>query len=162
LTEVVGEAAQVWRDRCERAGVRFVSDIPAEPVVVRTDAARVRQIIDNLAENALRVTPAGAPVILAARAEGPHAVVEVRDGGPGLTADDVGVAFDRSALYARYRGVRPVGTGLGLALVQALATRLGGTAAAGRAPEGGALFAVRLPRTNRAPAVGGCAARIAE
>ncbi|MBL7523349.1 sensor histidine kinase, partial [Frankia sp. CNm7] len=118
-----------------------------------TDAARLRQIVDGLAENALRVVPAGAPIVLAVRAEPPAhrlgghagrlpaagkpatsepataepaagdafasgadagvAVVEVRDGGPGLTGDDLAVAFERSALYERYRGLRPVSTGLG-------------------------------------------------
>jgi two-component system sensor histidine kinase BaeS len=120
---------------------------------VHTDPTRVRQIIDGLAENALRVTPAGAPIVLAARAEGAEAVVEVRDGGPGLTVDDLAVAFERSALFERYRGVRRVGTGVGLALVAGLAERLGGSAHAGRAPEGGAAFAVRLP--GRAAEPGG-------
>jgi two-component system sensor histidine kinase BaeS len=55
------------------------------------------------------------------------------------------VAFERSVLYERYRGVRRVGTGVGLALVHGLATRLGGVAATGRAPEGGACFTVHLP-----------------
>jgi two-component system sensor histidine kinase BaeS len=71
--------------------------------------------------------------------------LEVRDGGPGLTPEDCAVAFDRGVLYARYRGIRKVGTGLGLALVYGFATRLGGTASAGRAVEGGACFTVRLP-----------------
>jgi signal transduction histidine kinase len=48
-------------------------------------------------------------------------------------------------LYQRYRGVRQVGTGVGLALVHGLTTRLGGSADAGRAPEGGVCFTVRLP-----------------
>jgi signal transduction histidine kinase len=110
-----------------------------------TDPTRVRQILDGLAENALRVTPAGAPIVLALAAQHGWAVLQVRDGGPGLTADDFAVAFERSVLYERYRGVRRVGTGVGLALVHGLATRLGGTTAAGRAPEGGACFTVRLP-----------------
>ena len=74
-----------------------------------------------------------------------HSEAAVRDGGPGLTDDDCKVAFDRSALYERYRGVRKVGTGVGLALVSGLARRLGGRAEAGRAPEGGACFSVYLP-----------------
>jgi two-component system sensor histidine kinase BaeS len=71
--------------------------------------------------------------------------VEVRDSGPGLTLDDVSVAFEPGVLHERYRGVRPVGTGLGLALVGRLAVGLGGAAEAGVAPEGGARFTVRLP-----------------
>ena len=129
------------------AGVEFRLEAPG-PAVVGTDAARVRQILDGLLENALRVTPAGRPIVLARAprtAPGAGCVLEVRDGGPGLTDDDLAVAFDRSALYDRYRGVRQVGTGLGLAIVHGLVTRLGGTVQAGHAAEGGARFTVRLP-----------------
>jgi two-component system sensor histidine kinase BaeS len=73
------------------------------------------------------------------------AVVEVRDGGPGLTDDDLRVAFDQGALYERYRGVRQVGTGFGLAIVHRLCARLGATVTAGHAPEGGASFRVEIP-----------------
>jgi two-component system sensor histidine kinase BaeS len=116
--------------------------------MVDTDPGRVRQIVDGLLENALRLTPAGRDIRLTLQptADG-GAQIEVADGGPGLTADDRAVAFQRAALYTRYRGVRPVGTGLGLALVHALATRLDGTASVVEAPGGGALFAIRLPRS---------------
>jgi two-component system sensor histidine kinase BaeS len=142
LTGLVREAAGVWRARCEAEGVLFGTELPPHPVLVRTDPTRVRQIIDGLAENALRVTPAGRPIVFALTA---GARIQVRDGGPGLTPEDRAVAFERSALYLRYRGVRRVGTGLGLALVHGLATRLGGTAEVGRAPEGGACFTVGIP-----------------
>ena len=52
-------------------------------------------------------------------------------------------------LHDRYRGRRPGGAGLGLALVHSLVTRLGGTVTAGAAPEGGAAFTVELPATPR-------------
>jgi two-component system sensor histidine kinase BaeS len=146
LVGVAAAAAEVWRERCGAVGVDFRLEVPPSPVTARTDAARVRQILDGLLENALRVTPAGRPIVVAVRAE-PDGwrAVEVRDGGPGLTDDDLGVAFRRSELYQRYRGVRQVGTGLGLAIVHGLTTRLGGTVQAGHAAEGGARFCVRLP-----------------
>jgi two-component system sensor histidine kinase BaeS len=80
-------------------------------------------------------------------------VVEVRDGGPGLTDDDLAVAFEPSVLHDRYRGIRPVGTGLGLAIVGRLAALLDGTVEAGHAAEGGARFTLRLPSgsMSRAP-----------
>ncbi len=147
LGTLVAEAEPVWRGRCERSGQRLVVEWPPQPLVVRTDPVRARQVLDGLAENALRVTTSGQPVVLAARAAGDGAaVLEVRDGGPGLTDDDLAVAFDRSALHARYAGRRPVGSGLGLAIVGALAARLGGRAEAGHAPEGGAAFRLVLPR----------------
>ncbi len=151
LSALVGSAADVWRARCEAVGVAFRVELPPRPLVTVTDPTRVRQILDGLAENALRVTPAGAPVVLALATGPGQAVLQVRDGGPGLTPDDFAVAFERSVLYERYRGVRRVGTGVGLALVHGLTTRLGGTAEAGRAPEGGACFTVRLPLLDPVP-----------
>jgi two-component system sensor histidine kinase BaeS len=146
LRDVVDQAAAVWDERSRRAGVRFAVELPAVAVPVRTDPVRVRQVIDGLAENALRVTEAGSPLVLALRSEGSNAVLEVRDGGPGLTADDMAVAFERSELYQRYRGVRQVGTGLGLALVKALVDGLGGTVSVQpAAAEGGTCFRVELP-----------------
>jgi len=147
VVEIAEDAGEVWRDRAHREGVTVLLELPSAPLIVRTDPIRVRQIIDNLAENALRVSPREAVMVLAVRHEEGHAVVELRDSGPGLTADDVAVAFEPGVLHERYRGVRPVGTGLGLALVGRLAVGLGGVAEAGTSPEGGARFTVRLPIT---------------
>ena len=85
-----------------------------------------------------------APLVLSVTEK---AVLQVRDGGPGLTDEDLAVAFDRGALHDLYKGVRQVGTGLGLALVARLVQRLGGSVSAGHAPEGGAAFTVRLTQT---------------
>jgi signal transduction histidine kinase len=147
LTDVARAAAQVWSDRCLTAGVVFRLEAPATPIWCQTDPSRVRQIVDGLFENALRVTPPGAPIVLSVRAEAKPQMVtlEVRDGGPGLADADLAVAFERSVLYERYRGIRQVGTGLGLAIVEGLTHRLGGTVEAGHSAEGGARFTVRLP-----------------
>jgi two-component system sensor histidine kinase BaeS len=144
ITGLAQSAAQVWYPRCRDVGVVF--RLEAGPARAYTDAARLRQVLDGLLENALRMTPAGAPIVLAVGTERDGGVrCEVRDGGPGLAEEDLAVAFDRSELYRRYQGVRQVGTGLGLAIVHGLVTRLGGTVEAGHAPEGGARFTVRLP-----------------
>lgn len=149
LTRLAADAARTWTDRCAAVGVPFRVEAPAAPVPAYTDPGRIRQVVDGLLENALRVVPPGAPVVLAVRQAGadPAAggVVEVRDGGPGFTDDDLAVAFERGALHQRYRGVRKVGSGLGLALAAGLVRRLGGEITAGHAPEGGATFTVRLP-----------------
>jgi two-component system, OmpR family, sensor kinase len=150
VSALVEAAAAAWSGRSAAEGIDLRLERPIEPLPVRTDPGRLRQVLDGLLENALRVTPSGAPIVLAARAERAAdgqllAVTEVRDGGPGLADADLAVAFDRSALYDRYRGVRQVGTGLGLAIVHALVSRLGGTIEAGHAQEGGARFTVRMP-----------------
>lgn len=146
LTELIAEAAVAWSARCARHDIDFRVEHPEGPLPITTDGFRVRQLIDGLAENALRVTPAGRPLVLALYADGSGARLQVRDGGPGLTDDDAAVAFERGVLAGRYRGVRAVGSGLGLAIAHRLTTRLGGTISArGHAPEGGACFTVHLP-----------------
>ena len=163
LAALVGDACTVWRDRCRPLGVSRRCELPDGPLVATTDALRVRQIIDNLAENALRVTPDGGTIVFALRREGSAAVLQVRDTGPGLAPEDLDVAFEPAVLFTRYQGVRPVGSGVGLALVGRLAARLGGRATAGHAEGAGACFTVRLPLegagpTAPAPVAGGIAA----
>jgi two-component system OmpR family sensor kinase len=145
LRSLVLSAEQVWRPRCEAEGIDLRIEVPPGPLSITTDGGRVRQILDGLAENALRVVPSGAPIVFALAPFAAGVTLQVRDGGPGLTPDDFAVAFERSVLYDRYRGIRRVGTGLGLALVAGLAAALGGSASAGRAPEGGAAFSIQLP-----------------
>jgi two-component system sensor histidine kinase BaeS len=145
LTELVRSAAEAWAPRCAPDGPRLLTELPTVAVLVETDPGRIRQVVDGLCENALRIVPAGAPLILAVRAGERGAIVEVRDGGPGFTDDDLAVAFERGALHQRYAGIRKVGSGLGLALAARLVTRLGGTIEAGHAAEGGARFTVGIP-----------------
>ena len=127
------------------AGLLLRTELPPMPVPARTDPGRIRQIIDGLLENALRVVPPGAPVVLALVWQRSSASIEIRDGGPGFTDDDLAVAFERGALSRRYQGARKVGSGLGLALAARLVRRLGGGIEAGHAPEGGARFTVTIP-----------------
>jgi signal transduction histidine kinase len=145
LADLVGSAAEAWAPRCGPDGPRLGTELPTEPVLVATDPGRIRQVVDGLCENALRVVPPGAPLILAVRPGPQGGVLEIRDGGPGFTDEDLAVAFQRGALHQRYRGIRRTGSGLGLALAARLVGRLGGTIAAGHAPEGGAMFTVTLP-----------------
>ncbi len=145
LASLVRDCAEVWQLRCAREEVSLTVSAPASPVPVLADARRLRQVVDGLAENALRVTPAGAPMVFSLSVSGSSASLAVRDGGPGLAPEDYPVAFERGVLNARYRDHRPVGSGIGLALVHALVTRMGGTLTAGPAPEGGAAFTLTFP-----------------
>lgn len=146
VATILAEAAAVWSGLCAAEGVRFSSELPTGPLAARTDAVRIRQIIDNLMANALRMTPSGRGIELLGRVSETTVVLEVSDGGPGLTEDDLAVAFEPAELYSRYRGVRVVGSGVGLALVGRLAERLGGGAQAGLAADGGAKFTITLAR----------------
>jgi len=149
LVELVRSAAEAWAPRVTPDGPRLLVELPPAPIMVDTDPGRIRQVVDGLCENALRIVPPGAPLVLAARAGQYGGIVEIRDGGPGFTDADLAVAFERGALNQRYRGIRKVGSGLGLALAARLVARLGGTIEAGHAPEGGARFTVEIPYRTR-------------
>lgn len=109
------------------------------------DRGRVIQVLTNLLENALRVTPAGGRVTVTID----NSLAVVRDTGPGLTEDDLPRAFDRFYLHERYRSDSAVGSGLGLAIVRELVQAMGGEVTADSAPGGGTEFRVQLPSAEQ-------------
>ena len=144
LRKLVVELGNAWRATSERAGVRLTTT-PVE-ATVRSDPMRLRQLLDGLVENAVRVAPDGGSVEVRVRRDGDDVVVvEVEDDGPGLTSDDTEVAFERGSLRAKYAPHRPVGTGLGLSIARRLAERMDAELTAGPGSEGGAVFSLRLP-----------------
>ena len=142
LDEVLIAAEGAWRARAAVLEVRLALELPSESTPVYTDVLRVRQVLDGLIENALRVSPPGSSITLRLLVTADRVAVSVSDEGPGLSADDLDSAFDRGVLRERYQNSRPVGTGLGLSIAARLIGRLGGTIGAIGRPQGGAEFTV--------------------
>ena len=128
--------------------------LAAEPVIVRADAGRLRQVLDNLIGNALQHTPAGTPVTVTVTARSPDGQVSVADAGPGLSAAQAAQVFDRFYRTDRARSRASGGTGLGLSIAATLVAAHGGTIDVDTQPGHGATFVVRLPLAA-APAVQG-------
>jgi two-component system sensor histidine kinase BaeS len=143
LGELLRASRDAWLGRAAGLGVQLV--VETQDVRLHSDPRRLRQIVDGLVENALRVSPEGSGIRIAGWADTGGISIEVRDGGPGLTAEDASQAFERGVLRERYRDSRPVGTGLGLSIAARLVSRLGGSIRAGTAVAGGAVFTVTLP-----------------
>jgi two-component system, OmpR family, sensor kinase len=140
LAEIAREVAQRYESQAQGYGVELsVTATGTAPAV--GDADRMVQVVSNLVENALRVTPPGGSVHVVAA---PGSIV-VEDTGPGLQAEELPRAFERFYLYSRYGRERPVGTGLGLAIVKQLAEGMGGSVEASSDPGGTTRFVVRLP-----------------
>ena len=117
------------------------------------DPGRLRQVLDNLLDNAARSSPSGRQVLVAARPlPGGGVEAAVVDQGPGIAAEDLPHAFDRGYLWSRYRGTREVGSGLGLAIVKALCDAMGVAIQAESGPGGGTAFRLILPPSRTAPA----------
>jgi two-component system sensor histidine kinase HydH len=104
------------------------------------DPERLRQVLMNLAINALDATPAGGRVRLEARSEGREVLFVVDDSGPGIAP----AARDR--LFEPFFTTKPSGSGLGLAIVHAIVSQHGGSIDVDVSPLGGARFAARLPQ----------------
>jgi two-component system OmpR family sensor kinase len=115
------------------------------PVVVDGDAARLRQVIDNLLANARRHTPAGTAVSVALATVGDEAVLTVADTGPGIPDADRERIFDRFFRLDSARSRDRGGAGLGLAIVHAIAVAHHGDVSVRAARPHGAVFEVKLP-----------------
>lgn len=118
---------------------------PAEPVSVKVDADRFRQVLANLIGNALVHTPDGTPVHLTLSSNETHARLIVADKGPGLPPEQVARLFERFYRADPSRSRARGGSGLGLAIVEAVVQASGGTVSCASAPGYGTSFEVRLP-----------------
>jgi two-component system sensor histidine kinase MprB len=120
-------------------------EVDAEPCEVVGDAERLHRAITNLLDNAVKWSPAGAPVEVRVR----RGEMAVRDHGPGIAPDELPRVFDR--FYRAPEARRLPGSGLGLAIVRQVAEHHGGTVEAAAAPGGGALLTLRLPVAPEVP-----------
>ncbi len=144
LTDVISRALE--RARRRAGDVEFTATLL--PWTLIGDATALERAVLNLLDNAAKWSPPGATVRVQMRPIDQWSVLlEVADAGPGIAEQDLPRVFDR---FYRAPGARTMpGSGLGLSIVRQVAVRHGGAVWAGRAPEGGALLALRLP--GRAP-----------
>ena len=146
-TDVASLLARSTEQAARRAADREVTVRPTAPpgLSALVDADRIRQAVDNLIDNALRFAPAGSQIDVAAAALGQDVTITVTDAGPGFPSDFAPHAFERFRRPDDGRARADGGAGLGLAIVEAIATAHGGTATASNRPAGGAVVQLLLP-----------------
>jgi signal transduction histidine kinase len=141
LAAVVREAVDVFR-RGHAAPISL--ELPAGPLPVAADDARIHQVLLNLLENAARYSPDGAPIdVVVSRPAPAVARVIVRDRGPGVAAAEQARIFDRFVRGAAAEGKG--GLGLGLYLCRTIMERHGGAIGVDSTVGGGASFWIDLP-----------------
>jgi two-component system, OmpR family, sensor kinase len=147
--EALADACGRWEAPAERTG-HVLRVEPGDPAVVAASPEDLAAILDNLTENALNYSPAGTTVTLTWSTDAETVRLAVLDEGPGLDPDEGERVFQRF-----YRGSASAGgasgTGLGLAVVEALAARWGGEVALTNRPEGGARAEVALAAVRALP-----------
>jgi signal transduction histidine kinase len=142
LGAVTRRAVELYTEVAEAKPLSLQMDVN-ENISVLGDATRLRQAIANLVDNAIKYTPPGGRVSVAALADGEEAVVRVNDTGPGVPGSEQPRIWER--LYRGDASRSERGLGLGLSLVRVIAEAHGGRVTLVNGAESGAVFELRLP-----------------
>jgi signal transduction histidine kinase len=126
-----------------------VNIVTKDPVEVEGDKGRLKQVVVNLLDNAIKYTPAGGKVDVYVTAKQGRACLEVVDNGRGITAEALPYVFDRFYRAANRKDEMVDGAGLGLSIVKAICTAHGGSVIAGSIPEGGSRITVEIPLAGK-------------
>jgi signal transduction histidine kinase len=138
VVDAVGAAA-VGQDE-----VRVRADVADALPPIRGDAERLRQVLTNLIDNAVKYSPAGDEVAVRARRENGRVLIEVSDHGPGIPFDQQRLIFEKFGRADMPGGSKP-GTGLGLFIARSIAEAHGGTLDVRSRPNAGTTFVLSLP-----------------
>ena len=142
LALLVQESVQLFVDKAGARNIDLGFELDAAPV--SGDAFQLRDLIDNLVDNALRYTPAGGQVTVACGRHGQETLFSVEDSGPGIPAARRGAVFER---FVRLDD-KTAGSGLGLAIVRDIASAHGARVVLGDAAQGGARVSVHFPQRS--------------
>ncbi len=150
--------AQLVCDRmqpnAQRKEQSLVLQTPREPLMVEADQVEMERALANLLNNAISYTPDGGSItiLLSASQDEECAVIEFRDNGIGIAADDLPNIFQRFYRADRARSMDTGGTGLGLPIALKIVAAHGGRIAVESVPDEGSTFRVTLPLRARAAA----------
>lgn len=146
LAQLVAEAVEAMRLSYETADRQLHLTLPSRALMLSGDATRLQQVVSNLLTNGLRYTRDGGQVWVSLKAEGPEAVLRVRDNGIGLAADQLQIIFELFVQVDTALARPNKGLGLGLSLVQQLVTLHGGRVEAfSPGLDQGSEFVIHLP-----------------
>lgn len=154
LVPLLANEVQHLQRACTERALELQAELPAGPMRLLADEARLHQLLHNVLGNAVRYTDPGGRVLVRLRAEAGEAALDVMDSKPGVPDDVLPRLLHRFFRAEGSRGRAGGGSGLGLAICQAIATAHGGRIEARHSPLGGVWIAVRLPllRTPQAEA----------
>jgi signal transduction histidine kinase len=146
LVALLAECSHATTARAQATGLALVTELGASLPMVRGDERRLRQIVLNLLTNAVKFTPAGGRIVLAAQATAEGIAISVADTGIGMKPEEIPLALETFRQVDGGLTRRQQGTGLGLPLARTLVELHGGTLAIASAPGKGTVVTVTLPR----------------
>lgn len=149
LDLLAGDACAYISPLAGAAGVALTYDEPDSAVTIEGDQKRLKQLLVNLLDNAIKYTPAGGSARLALTVEDSSAIIEVSDTGRGIPATALPHVFERFYRQTDPRDSRVTGFGLGLAISKWIADAHGGSIRVESREGEGSRFTVRLPLEGR-------------
>ncbi|MEN3337650.1 MAG: hypothetical protein V7647_1326 [Acidobacteriota bacterium] len=144
LADLIEQSVDLYEDLAEQRGLKIES-ASDDNLVIGVDRNRMRQVVANLLDNAVKYTRAGGRITIEARRSGSDAVLSVTDTGVGIPSDELPRIWDR--LYRGDKSRSERGLGLGLSLVKAIVEAHGGRVAVTSTPGHGSRFDLTLPAT---------------
>ncbi len=150
LTEILDRSVKSFAPRAEAAGIRLVRQFEEIPIFAG-DPDRLRQVFNNLIENALKYTPAGGQLTVSCFYKEGYIKVSVADTGAGISAEDLGHIFERFYQANKSRSREVEGVGLGLAITREIVNAHGGKIEAQSKVGAGTRFIVSLPANLDGP-----------
>ena len=144
FAELARSTADQMRLLAEEKHISLIAD-GTGPVEVEADPSRLKQVVVNLLDNAIKYTPEGGKVTITVAQRDAHAVLEVADTGLGISANDLPHVFDRFYRADKTRSRQMGGTGLGLSIVRSICLAHGGQVTVNSTEGRGSLFRVELP-----------------
>ena len=145
VVEVLQLALNASRERLGERRIDLQAQLPGQPLIVLADEARLRQLFNNLLENALRYTDPGGVVKVACRQTDRHVEIDFQDSEPAVPEESLPRLFDRFYRVEGSRNRASGGAGLGLAICKNIIEAHEGTIVARGSPLGGLWIAVTLP-----------------
>lgn len=144
FAELVCTTADQMRLLAEEKHISLSCD-GTEPVQVEADPARLKQVVVNLLDNAIKYTPEGGSVIITVNSQNGRAVLEMEDTGLGISASDLPHIFERFYRADKARSRQMGGAGLGLSIVRSICTAHGGQVTVTSTEGSGSRFRIELP-----------------
>jgi signal transduction histidine kinase len=146
VARLLAEVADEWRPRASERRVRLDVDVAPPGLSARVDPGRMRQVVENLASNAIRHAPDGGAVVLRARPLDGRLRLEVEDDGPGIAPEEAERVFERFYRADAARASADGGVGLGLAIARWIVDLHDGSIRAEATGDPGCRMVVELPR----------------
>ena len=146
LGEVFEDIRSLLVPMCRTAGVAIVEELPDPGLTVRFNGGMLRQVIFNLAQNAVEASPRDGSVVLGGRRSAEDVEITVRDQGPGIPPEWAEQVFQQG--FSSKDGTAMSGLGLGLSTCKSIVESTGGTLDFSGAPGQGCVFRVRVPGSS--------------